>query len=106
MTEHPWVTISLMEAFEESKRIAIQRLRQMPPTLMVFGQQYLMELDEIFGPDPYVYGVKANAKAIDMAQAFSVQQGLTARRQPLDEIFPQEVLYREERLPPSPQPFH
>lgn len=102
LNEHPWVTMSLMEAFEESKRLAIQRLRQMPPTLMVFGQQYLMELDEIFGPDPYVYGVKANAKAIDMVQEFSVQQGLTARRQPLDEIFPQEVLYREERLPPSP----
>ncbi len=100
LDEHPWVAISLMEAFEESKRIAIQRLRQVPPSLMVFGQQYLKELDETLGPDPYAYGIRANAKAIELAQAFSVQQGLTARRQPLDEIFPQEVLYREERLPP------
>jgi 4,5-dihydroxyphthalate decarboxylase len=99
LEEHPWVAISLMEAFEESKRIAIERLRQNPPTLMVFGQLYLKELDEIFGPDPYPYGIKANAKAFDMAQTFSVQQGLTERKQPLEEIFPREIFYREERLP-------
>ena len=98
LEEHPWVAISLMEAFEESKRIAIERLRQLPPTLMVFGQHYLRELDEIFGPDPFPYGIKANAKAFDMAQTFSVQQELTERKQPLGEIFPQEVIYREERL--------
>lgn len=97
--EHPWVAISLMEAFEESKRIAIERLHQSTPTLLVFGQLYLKELDEIFGPDPFPYGIKANAKAFDMAQTFSIQQGLTERKQPLDEIFPQEVIYREERLP-------
>jgi 4,5-dihydroxyphthalate decarboxylase len=98
LKEYPWVAASLMEAFEESKRLAIERLRQLPPTLMVFAQHYLRDLDAIFGPDPFPYGVKANAKAFDMAQTFSVQQGLTERKQPLDEIFPQEVIYREERL--------
>jgi 4,5-dihydroxyphthalate decarboxylase len=96
--EHPWVAISLMEAFEESKRIAAQRLQQSPPTLMVFGAHYLQEIEEIFGSDPYVYGVQVNAKAFDMVQGFSVQQGLTERKQPWDEIFPQEVIYMEERL--------
>jgi 4,5-dihydroxyphthalate decarboxylase len=98
LQEHPWVAISLMEAFEESKRIAIQRLQQSPPTLMVFGAHYLQEIEEIFGTDPYVYGVQANAKAFDMVQGFSVQQGLTERKQPWDEIFPLEVIYMEERL--------
>jgi len=97
LEEHPWVAVSLMAAFEESKRLAIERLHQSPPTLMVFGQQYFKELEEVFGPDPFPYGLKVNAKAFDMAQTFSVQQGLTARKQPLDEIFPQEILYREER---------
>ncbi len=99
LKEHPWVAISLMEAFEESKRIAIERLRKLPPTLMVFGQHYLGEVDEIFGPDPFPYGIEANAKALDMVQTFSIEQGLTKHKQPLNEIFPQEVIYREERLP-------
>ncbi len=98
LKEHPWVAISLMEAFEESKKIAIERLRQSPPSLLVFGQFYLRDLNAVFGPDPFPYGVRANAKAFNMAQTFSIQQGLTERKQPIDEIFPEEILYSEERL--------
>jgi 4,5-dihydroxyphthalate decarboxylase len=100
LKERPWVAISLMEAFEESKRIAIERLHESPPTLMVFGSHFITDVSEIFGPDPFTYGIKANAKAFDMAQTFSVQQELTERKQHLDEIFPMEVIYREERMPP------
>jgi len=98
LDQHPWVAISLMEAFEESKRIAVERIKRMPPTLMVFGEQYLREIREIFGGDPFQYGIRANAKAVEMAQTFSVEQELTRRKQPFEEIFPQEVIYREERL--------
>ena len=98
LEHHPWVAISLMEAFEESKRIAIERIKQMPPSLMVFGEQYFHETSEVFGDDPYQYGIQANTKALDMAQTFSIQQELTRRKQPFDEIFPQEIINMEERL--------
>ena len=97
LKEHPWVAVSLMEAFEEAKKIALKRLKDVTPSLMVFGKQSLKEQNEIFGPDPFPYGINANLKAFDMAQTFSVEQGLTERKQPLDEIFPIEVIYREER---------
>ncbi len=100
LDEYPWVANSLMVAFEQSKEIAIERFRRrLARSLMVFGQYYIRELDEIFGLDPFPYGIKANAKAFDMAQTMSVQQGLSERKQPLDEIFPHEVIYREEQLP-------
>ena len=87
-----------MEAFNQSKALAAQRLRALPPTMMVFGQMYQAEVDEVFGPDPFAYGIAANAKAFDMAQSFSLAQGLTTQKQPWDEIFPQEIMYSEERL--------
>jgi hypothetical protein len=43
-------------------------------------------------------GVKAKAKAFEMAQAFSLEQGLSKKKVPWDEIFPDEVLYAEEEL--------
>jgi 4,5-dihydroxyphthalate decarboxylase len=95
---HPWVALSLMEAFEESKRVASERFRRNVPSLIVFGPNYLREIDEVFGPDPFPYGIKANAKAFDMAQTFSVEQGLSERKQPFEEIFPQEIIYSEERF--------
>ena len=33
-----------------------------------------------------------------MAQSFSLAQGLTTQKQAWDEIFPQEIMYSEERL--------
>jgi 4,5-dihydroxyphthalate decarboxylase len=97
LTEHPWVALSLMEAFETSKKLALARLNALPPSLMVFGEHFLKDVAGVLGPDPYAYGIKANARALDMAQDFSLQQGLTLRKQPLEELFPQEVIYLEER---------
>ena len=98
LDEHPWVAVSLMEGFRKAKELAIQRLQEKQPTLMVFGGQYLKEVTEVFGRDPFPYGIKANAKAFDMAQTFSLEQGLSSKKMPLDQIFPDEVLYAEEKL--------
>jgi 4,5-dihydroxyphthalate decarboxylase len=97
--EHPWIARSLMEAFNAAKAIAIDRIRRQPPTLMVFGAQWLRQIRETFGDDPFVYGVGANARAIDTVQTYSMEQGLSQRKQPWDELFPEEILLMEERLP-------
>jgi 4,5-dihydroxyphthalate decarboxylase len=96
LQQHPWVAVSLLNAFEEAKRIAIERMRHQ--TLLVFTSQYIDEVKQIFGPDPFAYGVKRNAAAIDFVQTISVEQSLTPRKQPLDQIFPEEILIAEERL--------
>ena len=96
LDEHPWVARSLMEAFEEAKRLAMQRLRQQ--TLFVFFEHYAEEVARTLGPDPFAYGIKANAAAIDMVQTISAEQSLTAKKQPIDQLFAEEVLLMEERL--------
>ena len=96
LQKHPWVAISLLNAFEEAKKLAMERVRQQ--TLFVFQGHYQEEVRRLMGKDPFAYGVKANAAAIDMVQTISVEQSLTPRKQPLDEMFPEEVLIAEERL--------
>jgi 4,5-dihydroxyphthalate decarboxylase len=96
LQEHPWIALSLMDGFTEAKSRAMRRVQQQ--TLFVFNQQYAQDERALFGPDPYVYGVKANAAAIDMVQTMSVEQGLTPRKAPLDEIFPDLVLAADEAV--------
>ena len=96
LQEHPWVARSLTDAFEEAKHLALSRMRQQ--SLFVFGEQDIDEIARIMGPDPHVYGVKANGPAIDMVQTMSVEQGFSPRKLPWNEIFPEEVLIAEERL--------
>jgi 4,5-dihydroxyphthalate decarboxylase len=98
LKEHPWVAVSLMEAFKRSKELAIQRVHERQPTLMVFGPQIIRELDNVFGRDPYPYGINANAKAFDMAQTFSLDQGLSKKKMAWEDIFPEEVMHAEEKL--------
>ena len=94
----PWVATSLFEAFNKAKKIAMERFYKRPPSLLMFGSELLKEQGAIFGDDPYAYGVKANSTAVDMFQNFCVEQGLTERKQPWEEIFPEEILIAEEKV--------
>ena len=74
----------------------MSRTRQQ--SLFVFQNHYLDEVKQVMGGDPFAYGVKVNAAAIDMIQTISVEQSLSPKKQPVDEIFPKEILIAEERL--------
>jgi len=91
---HPWVALSLVDAFQAAKTIAMRRVRDQ--SLLVFNQNYVQTERELFGDDPWVYGVKANAAAIDMVQTISLEQSLTTRKAPLEELFPESVLIADE----------
>jgi 4,5-dihydroxyphthalate decarboxylase len=91
---HPWVALSLVDAFQAAKTLAQRRQREQ--TLFVFNQQYLQNERTLFGDDPWVYGIRANAAAIDMVQTISLEQGLTARKAALEELFPESVIVADE----------
>jgi 4,5-dihydroxyphthalate decarboxylase len=99
LLEAPWAALSLMEAFERAKQLALRRLLRVPPSLLLFGAQELAQQRALFGDDPSPYGLQANAPAIQMAQTFSLEQGLTTAPQPWEELFPEELLIAEEGLP-------
>jgi 4,5-dihydroxyphthalate decarboxylase len=97
LREHPWVATSLLEAFNESKKLAMQRFQQRQPSLMIFFNQTMAQQRAVFGEDPFAYGLDANAKAIDAAQTFSYEQGLTQHKQPLEEIVAPAILQSKAR---------
>lgn len=98
LEKDPWVAINLFEAFEKSKALAMERNRPPRLSLILFSNEIAREQQQAFGVDPYQYGLKANAKMIDTLLTYSVEQGLTERKQPLEELFPEELLIAEEKL--------
>lgn len=94
--QYPWVATSLVTAFNQAKQLAMQRLRERPPSLILLSENHMRNMDAVFGSDPFVNGVRPNAKIIDLAQTFSVEQGLTNRKQSWDELIPEEVLISED----------
>ena len=89
---HPWVARSLLDAFTEAQRITMERTMHEPPSALVFAREALHRQREVFGDNPYAYGMTANAAAIDLVQTFALEQGMTPRKQALEELFATGIL--------------
>lgn len=90
---NPGIAVSLLAAFEESKRRAAARLRAMG-TLAVMHPWLpgeLADVRECFGGDPFAYGVDANRRDLEALVRYSAEQGLAARDLDLEELFAPET---------------
>jgi 4,5-dihydroxyphthalate decarboxylase len=90
--KHPWVAFNLYKAFLAAKDVAQERLADDIPSALVFGPEYLAKTREIFGPDPYPYGLKANQKMMETLISYSYEQGLIPRKPKMEELFAPSTL--------------
>jgi 4,5-dihydroxyphthalate decarboxylase len=104
LEKHPWVATSLFDAFTKAKQDWLNRIlvrtasNNRSLSALVFGIEEFEEQRAVFGDDPFPYGLKANAKAIDTVQTYSVEQGLTEQKQPIQELFAEELFVAEEAI--------
>jgi ABC-type nitrate/sulfonate/bicarbonate transport system substrate-binding protein len=84
-----WIATSLYNAFVESKRRALVRMRYagslsaMLPWLI----DDVEEIDQVFGGDAFPYGIAANRASLQALVAYMVEQHFIARAIPLEELF-------------------
>ena len=77
---YPFIATSLYNAFERSKRIALRKmynlraLRYMTPWLM----RDIDEIHEVFGGDPWPYGVEKNRPTLEALVTYLADQHLIA----------------------------
>ena len=63
--KYPWVAFNLYTAFVKAKEHFNAKLVDSIPSALFFGSEYLAMTQEMFGNDPFPYGVKANRNAGD-----------------------------------------
>lgn len=85
--KYPWLAFNLYAAFVKAKELAQERLADSIPSGLVFGPEYLRQTREIFGPDPFPYGVKANRDMLQTIVDYSYEQGLTQKKLEIEELF-------------------
>ena len=83
----PWIAFNLYNAFVKAKAEFNARLVDSIPSGLFFGKEYLARTQEIFGKDPYPYGVKPNRKMLETLVDFSHEQGLISKKPGIDELF-------------------
>lgn len=91
---YPWLAYNLYKAFEEAKRIAFEGLYD--TSALQYGLPWLLPLLEeqrkVFGEDHWTYGADANRPALEAMVSYSYEQGLSARKLTVDELFAKETL--------------
>lgn len=87
--EHPWLVERIFNACEASKQIALAQtrftgaLRFMLPWLI----EDLEEIDEVFGGDPWPYGIERNRPTLDAFNQYLVDDGFYPEPLPLGDVF-------------------
>ena len=86
---HPFIATSLYKAFDESKKLALARMRHggMLQTMMPWMLAQIDTMTSVFGDDPWPYGVEANRKTLDALVTYLAEQSLIAKPLPVDDLF-------------------
>jgi 4,5-dihydroxyphthalate decarboxylase len=90
--KHPWIAINLYQAFLAAKSIGEKEAAERLPNGLVFGADYLAKTKELFGPDPFPYGIAANRPMLETLIAYSHEQGLTPEKQKIEDLFAESTL--------------
>jgi 4,5-dihydroxyphthalate decarboxylase len=84
---HPWIAVSLRDAFEEAKRRTYAFYEQPYRTSLAWAGWLWEEERALLGPDPFPHTVRDNRHDLELLMAWSVEQGLMPRPVPVASLF-------------------
>jgi 4,5-dihydroxyphthalate decarboxylase len=90
--QYPWLAFNLFKAFVAAKEAWLSTFGETIPNGLIFGPEYLRKTRQIFGQDPWPYGVKANRPMLQTIIDFSHEQGLTKEKQRIEDLFAPSTL--------------
>ncbi len=87
--KHPWLPSAVYKAFEESKRVGLEKLSDTSATkaTLPFVEERVKEARDLMGDDYWSYGVAPNRKVLDYFLEQHHREGLSSRRVSVDEMF-------------------
>jgi 4,5-dihydroxyphthalate decarboxylase len=93
LKEHPWIAMNLYKAFDEAKKHSLDVLPDSATARLPFAWAHdaFKRAQTVFGHDPWPYGIEPNRKTLEAFLQYSYEQGTTARKVGVEELFPREV---------------
>ena len=89
---HPELPEALFRAFVEAKALATQRIEADASISLVWKDRYLEHQHEVFGGDPWTYGLGKNRHVISKFLSYAYDQGVSAREMTPEELFAPSTL--------------
>jgi len=87
LEKNPWVAVSLQQAFQRSKEVCYERMKDPRNFTIVWVKEAMQEQEKIFGKDPWPYNVEDNRKALEAAVRYEYEQGMIKKRFNIEDLF-------------------
>jgi 4,5-dihydroxyphthalate decarboxylase len=87
--KHPFVATSLFNACCDAKAIAYRKMRELGTLryMLPWMAAELEEIDEVFGGDPWPYGIDANRPSLEALVQYLADQALIDKPVPVESLF-------------------
>jgi 4,5-dihydroxyphthalate decarboxylase len=87
--KNPWITANLYRAFVAAKNFALERMRFSGSQSYMLPWQFadIDEIDEVFGGDPWPYGVEPNRPTLEALVRYMVEQHFIAQPIGVEKLF-------------------
>ncbi|MSP57113.1 MAG: ABC transporter substrate-binding protein [Myxococcales bacterium] len=89
---HPWLPRELLTAFEASKSLAFDRMRDPRRVSLAWFAEAMAEQHRILGDDPWAYDFARNRAGLELMIRWSHEQGMIADRFEPEDLFHPSVL--------------
>lgn len=88
-----WIAMNLLKAFEEAKRASMARIVEigLSHVPMPWLAEHARRWRELAGDDFWPYGIEANRPTLEAFAQYAFEQGVTARRMQIEELFAPET---------------
>jgi 4,5-dihydroxyphthalate decarboxylase len=86
---HPFVAESLYRAFCQAKDLSLRKMRYLGALryMLPWMTAEIEEIDDVFGGDPWPYGIEPNRATLEALVLYLAEQGLIAAAIPIDDLF-------------------
>ena len=100
--QHPWVAESMFKAFMAAKQRAydLMNIEVAPRYMLPWLQADIEEMHQVFGRDPWPYGVAANRPTLDALMRYMVDQHYIEKAIPFEQLFVGESAWEAKPAPP------
>jgi 4,5-dihydroxyphthalate decarboxylase len=87
LEKHPWVAISVVQAFQKAKELCYRRMQDPRSFALVWPHELLREQASLFGKDPWPYNLEDNRKALEAVVRYEYEQGMIRKKPAIEELF-------------------
>ncbi len=87
--KHPFIATSLYQAMDKAKDLALEKMRNVGALrYMLPGlPAELDEIDDVFGGDPWPYGIEPNRPTLEALVRYMAEQSLIKAPIPVQDLF-------------------